>query len=265
MPLFNRKSPWEKEWERLRKREEQFLEQQSRREPVFQKMKWREKIPANLQATVQKAFVQAFRLLFEKGSGWIEKSYSVEEKNKAYLLRDYENKLRQNRKSLRNYEKAAAASSRGNVLLSGGAGIGMGLLGCGLPDIPLFSSFLLKNCYEIALSYGYDYHKEEERWFLLRVMELALRGGEELPELDGWLNAAIQEDGSLCYGDVEEQLQRTAAALSDAIVAMKFIQGIPIVGVVGGAYDALLLNRISDYARLKYQRRLLLRKKWEHG
>ena len=39
---------------------------------------------------------------------------------------------------------------------------------------------------------------------------------------------------------------------------MKFLQGIPLVGAVGGAYDVVYMKQISAYARLKYQRRLLL-------
>ena len=36
---------------------------------------------------------------------------------------------------------------------------------------------------------------------------------------------------------------------------MKFLQGLPIVGALGGAYDAVYMKRINDYARLKYRRR----------
>ena len=36
---------------------------------------------------------------------------------------------------------------------------------------------------------------------------------------------------------------------------MKFLQGIPVVGAVGGAYDAVYLKRVAEYAELKYRRR----------
>lgn len=38
---------------------------------------------------------------------------------------------------------------------------------------------------------------------------------------------------------------------------MKFLQGIPIVGAVGGAYDVIYLKQIIEYANLKYERRFL--------
>ena len=38
---------------------------------------------------------------------------------------------------------------------------------------------------------------------------------------------------------------------------MKFLQGIPFVGAVGGGYDAVYLNRITNYATIKYNYRYL--------
>ena len=38
---------------------------------------------------------------------------------------------------------------------------------------------------------------------------------------------------------------------------MKFLQGIPVVGAVGGAYDVVYLKQITEYANLKYERRFL--------
>lgn len=36
-----------------------------------------------------------------------------------------------------------------------------------------------------------------------------------------------------------------------------FLQGIPIVGAVGGAYDPIYIDRITRYASMKYNRRFL--------
>ena len=38
---------------------------------------------------------------------------------------------------------------------------------------------------------------------------------------------------------------------------MKFLQGIPVVGALGGAYDAVYMRRVSKYAELKYRKRFL--------
>ena len=36
---------------------------------------------------------------------------------------------------------------------------------------------------------------------------------------------------------------------------MKFIQGIPVVGAIGGIYDFIYMSKIAKYAQLKYKRR----------
>ena len=54
-------------------------------------------------------------------------------------------------------------------------------------------------------------------------------------------------------------MRLTANALSHELLYMKFLQGIPIAGIVGGVFDAVYLKRIADYADLKYRRRFLLR------
>ena len=57
---------------------------------------------------------------------------------------------------------------------------------------------------------------------------------------------------------MEELIRNTAGILSDELLYMKFLQGIPIAGVIGGAEDAVYMSRINEYARLKYHRRFCL-------
>jgi hypothetical protein len=46
--------------------------------------------------------------------------------------------------------------------------------------------------------------------------------------------------------------------MSTELLYMKFLQGIPVVGAVGGAYDAIYMKRVGKYAELKYRRRFYL-------
>ena len=46
--------------------------------------------------------------------------------------------------------------------------------------------------------------------------------------------------------------------LAEELLAAKFLQGIPLAGVVGGVLDSRLTARLLDYAALKYNRRFLL-------
>ncbi len=52
-------------------------------------------------------------------------------------------------------------------------------------------------------------------------------------------------------------MRRTAGALSSELLYLKFVQGIPIVGVAGGASDIVYQRKIASYASLKYRRRFL--------
>ena len=61
--------------------------------------------------------------------------------------------------------------------------------------------------------------------------------------------------------DEKLQIEKTAAGLSKELLYMKFLQGIPIIGAVGGIYDAVYMKRITQYANLKYKKRFLVKKK----
>ena len=60
--------------------------------------------------------------------------------------------------------------------------------------------------------------------------------------------------------DEADQIKKTAGILSKELLYMKFLQGIPAVGVVGGIYDAVYMKQITAYADLKYRRRFLNKK-----
>ena len=86
---------------------------------------------------------------------------------------------------------------------------------------------------------------------------------------DGEVNQLIAEnhggDGSIrMTGEAETsihekkaQMRLTAQALSHQLLYMKFLQGIPVAGVIGGAYDSIYLRRILDYVKIKYRKRFL--------
>ena len=132
----------------------------------------------------------------------------------------------------------------------------MGVLGMGLPDIPLFLGVLLKSIYEIALSYGYAYNTEEEQMFILKIIETALLHEDALldgnVELNDWISGVRAENT-----DMEEMMSCAAKALSDELLYLKFVQGIPVVGIAGGISDMVYQRKITDYASVKYQRRFL--------
>lgn len=263
MSVFqNPKSSLEKEMDILQKKEAKFLKSREEKKDSLLNQKLAEKVPAKLQQSLDKAFYKAFMLIFDKGTGIIEKTYRRDEMEKNYKINEYADEIRQSRKSLRVFSKNAKATKNVNMLLSGTAGIGMGVLGIGLPDIPLFTGLILKGIYEIALSYGYEYESEQERYFILRLIQTAVSCGDTLSILNEEIDRYIAEETLLEGYSREAQIRDTAGSLSKELLYMKFLQGIPVVGAVGGAYDAIYMKRITEYAELKYRRRFLA-KKWK--
>lgn len=47
------------------------------------------------------------------------------------------------------------------------------------------------------------------------------------------------------------------------MLLLKFIQGMPIVGILGGAANPICYNKVMKYVQMKYRKRYLLQKeKW---
>ena len=259
--MKKRLTPLEQEWEKVVKQEQAYLLKRAEKTDSGLNQLLEKKIPENLQGTLDKAFSKAFFLIFEKGTGVIEKTYQKEERKKEYQINEYAAKVRGSRKSLKVFSKKASGTGAVNLLLSGASGIGLGVLGIGLPDIALFTGLMLKSIYEIALSYGFNYEEEEEKKFILLVVEGALSFGSELKDINEELNFYMDYGAFVKKRTLEQQITSAAGCLSKELLYMKFLQGIPIIGAAGGAYDAIYMQKIVTFAELKYRRRFYLKQK----
>lgn len=259
--MFQKKSPFDLEWEKLLKREQKFIIEREEKKVNFLNQKLSEKVPDKLQSTLDKAFVKAFGTVFQKGTDVIEKTYKKEELQQTFKINEYADQVRQNKKSLQAFGKKANTSRSVNMLVSGVAGIGMGVAGVGIPDIPVFTGLMLKSIYEIALSYGYEYETEGERRFILLLIQGAVSYGEDMKAVDALINDYILNVKVPDEYDEKIQIEKTADSLSKELLYMKFLQGIPIVGALGGASDLIYLQRITEYANIKYKKRFLMKKK----
>ena len=137
----------------------------------------------------------------------------------------------------------------------------MGVLGIGMPDIPVFIGMVLKSIYEIALNYGYQYDTEEEQAFILMLIEGAVSYGDEMLKINQNVDEFMKTGALPESYDRETQIKKTSASLSKELLYMKFLQGVPVVGAVGGAYDAVYVKQITEYANMKYRRRFLMSKR----
>ena len=255
--MRTKQTPLQKEWAKLEKQEAAYLQKQMDKNESKLNQLLADKVPENLQGTLDKAFSKAFYVVFEKGTGVIEKTYKKEELKKNYQINEYIAAVKDNRKSLKAFSKKASGAGTVNLLISGASGIGLGVLGIGLPDIVLFTGLMLKSVYEIALNYGFDYQEEEEKRFILMLIQGALSHGKELQHINGEVNAYIDNGIYIETESIDDSIAKAAGCLSKELLYMKFLQGIPIVGAAGGAYDAIYMKKIVKYAELKYRRRFL--------
>ncbi len=251
------KTPIEKQWEKLKKQEMIFLKKCMIKSPSKVDDFISEKIPDKLQGTLKGAFSKSFEIVFEKGTGIIEKSYNKENKIFKHKMNMYAYSLKPDRRQLRNFDIENEKSQVINVAFSGVKGMSLGLLGIGVPDIPIFVGMVLKGIYEIALQYGYGYKTEEERYFILQIITASLSDGTEVVSRDEELNSFIMHKTLPDNYDRRRQIDMVSEVLSTELLCMKFIQGVPVVGVVGGVADAVFVNHILKYAKLKYKHRFL--------
>ena len=250
-------SPLHTEYRKACAQELKFLEKRRDRKDSGLSSVLADKVPAGLQSALDKAFEKSFSLIFEKGTGIIEKSYNKDKTRQSFRLDDYISTIKNDKKSIRAISSRASGSSLGNTIISGVSGMGMGFIGVGIPDIAVFTALMLKNLYQTALNFGYDYEKDEEKQFILMLIQGAVSYGDELLKINDELNYFIHHKCFLHGLNIGENIKKTAKSLSDEMLYIKFLQGIPLVGAIGGGYDALYMNKIANYASIKYNYRYL--------
>ena len=250
----------------LEKQEQKFLNQKdspfikSNFTPVVNKIQ--AKIPEKLQATLDTAFYMGFHFVFEKGNSLIEKTYNKDNIDVKYDLNNYALEKYMSKKHLKTLDKSSQQSKAINESIAAIEGGVLGLLGIGLPDIPLFLGVIIKTINEIALSYGYQYTSNEEKAYILYLICAAMTK-EDLRKV---YDQKIERLGKHIDAqtpmniDLKAVMKETSDLLSHTLLTAKFIQGLPIVGVIGGVVNPLMVNKIGKYARIKYKKRYLLSK-----
>ena len=244
---------WENEWRLQKLKEESFMVGHIMdKTPGWVKFV-EKKVPATLQKTLETAFTKAFVTVFEKGSGLIEKTYRKQRHER--LFREHERDIHKegfNGKSLRRFERQAKRTAAKNLTITTVEGIGFGIVGLGIPDIPIFVSVMLKSIYEIALSYGFSYSTDKEKLFILKLIDAALKSGETLRKKDTDMNKLIRRyfeeeetaeaetDPFVVELQIKRQIDSSAEALSHELLYGKFLQGSTFIGVIGGTADLLV-------------------------
>ena len=136
-------------------------------------------------------------------------------------------------------------------------------MGIGLPDIPIFIGLLLKNIYEISLSYGFNYENDHEKAYILNTICGAVTKDEVRKKyLDTADEIAFKIDNNLPVSySLDTLLNETSKNMATSLLTAKFIQGLPVVGVIGGLTNFSAINSISKIVKIKYKKRYLNTKK----
>ncbi len=250
----------EKELQKIEKAEKRLRCQAERKTTPVWKSKLEEKIPDKVMLGLQKAFLKAFCLIFEKGSVLIEKTYNRDSIEKEFQIKDFAVDLKGGRKEIHRMKMDAAGANAIGTLVTMAEGIGLGALGIGMPDIILWVSVLLRGVYETAMKYGFDYETPEEKIFILKMLEASMLTGEEWKAVNASVDSYIEQDARIIPSDedMKQQIEKTANAFATDMLVTKFIQGLPVVGMIGGAANPVYYNKVMTYVELKYRRRYLM-------
>lgn len=249
-----------KEAKLLEPKDPSFLSRKAQKLVSPLKEKVEEKIPQKAVdksvEMLQAAFEKSFDLVLEKGSDLIGKTCSEQK-----LLEQYEAFAN---KPLSNWELSklgakAAARASANMVFSTVQGGLMGVLGIGLPDVPIFLAAVFKTLFEISLRFGYPYNTRQEQLYQMLVICAAVGEPADRRRAASDLNLLARElqIGAGVSFSWEETKRRAAKALCSAALTGKVVQGVPIVGVYGGFRNGVLLRQIGSMAAVKYQQRLL--------
>ena len=218
-----------------------------------------EKVPEKVYTGLNSAFAKGFSLVFQRGRKIIEKTYKKDSISRTHHARNDEFLTSGKRKELKQLHKSAGKANGLNIAMTTVEGIGLGALGIGMPDIVLFISTVLRGVYETALHYGFDYESRFEQMLILKMMSASLSTGDDWfhrnKELNDWILRGSRE---ISDEDFQEQIRDTAAVFAMDMLLLKFIQGLPVVGLLGGAANPLYYHKILQYTQLKYKRRYLL-------
>ena len=154
MPQKKAVTPWEKEFARLERRRRAYQARHARPPESRLDRALEDKVPPKLREALNSAFVKAFDLVFQRGTGLLERTFDAEAARQQFEIDQFTVQLKGDRSSLRVFSRRAGRTGALNLALSGAEGTLLGLLGIGLPDIPLFEKPLPNGC-PLRLRVGY--------------------------------------------------------------------------------------------------------------
>lgn len=246
----------------VEKQEKRMAQAAMKAKPATWKTALESKIPQKVCTGLESAFCKGFSLVFQQGRAVIEKGCRKEDIQADYAIQDFAVQVKGNRKELRKLHRQAKQADLINLAVTTVEGIGLGALGIGMPDIVLFLGTLLKGIYETALHYGFDYASRQEQLLILKMMEVSLITGADWASKNSEVDEMLyQETAEATDEDFQSQIKATASAFAVDMLLLKFVQGLPVVGILGGVANPVYYRKVMNYVQLKYRKRYLLKQR----
>lgn len=244
----------------LRKTELRLLRYRPDSKPFFGGEFIRNKIPKKLLSVLESAFEKGFLYIFDKGTNFIEKSGNLDGVKEKSAYHHTVIKRQISKESIKNFDICASNKSWANKGISTVEGAALGVFGIGLPDIPVFLGMIFKSIYETAASYGFNYTSTAERAYILSLIRVAsTKGSERILESENCdrIGELIDAGQSAEITLSDEDIKKTSNLLASSMLVAKFVQGITLVGTLGGGFNYYWIHKITKIAKLKYKKRLL--------
>lgn len=225
------------------------------------KAKIEDKIPEKLEDTLNKAFTAAFKMVFQEGKILIKKTYNEETLKSEYADKRVGVQTKGDRSLIKKLRRPAEKRYFKSLGVAATEGVGLGLLGIGLPDIPILIGNMIRTCTVSAHSHGLDTDRKDEQVYMLMMIRLAAMPVEERTAVNSQLDAlgdAI-DSGKEIFLDLEAEMKETSERLSMTLLFSRFVMGLPVVGVAGGLYNPVIVSQLHQLAEVKYEARLLKR------
>lgn len=224
--------------------------------------KVREKAPKKVIEKVRAALIKGFIFIFTKGTPAIEKVGGLKKKRMKAEIDIGALDKGISLGAIERVDEGAAGTASTNKEITSVEGAVMGLFGWGPQDAPVFLSVILKSIYEVAASYGFDYNSNEERRYIIALMNGALSGGfDKIPNSEKCDEIGIMIDLGKGNNEelAEEELQSAAENIADQILVLKVLMMIKIAGAFSAATNYKMVKQVTEYAKVKYRQRFLFR------
>ena len=253
--MANNKTPYTKELERIKDRERHFLKKHRQRDTASIDTVLAGKVKPGTKDQLSFTFNDSFKIMLFSGTEGIE--FTI---NKGSREARWEDKLNhaeifRDSDSIRALSNSSIIDNALNIYGAAATGITMGILG--KADVAMFVTQLIRNIYQLALDFGYTYDSDEEKYFILLLIQGGISYGEMMWEINSKVNDFIHNAKIPKGTSVDNQIDITSDALAHELLYMKFIQKIPLIGAIGGAINAYFMKLILEYADIMYKKRML--------